>query len=573
MKASLIIPIAVLTLLAASGAMAGEPAKPADNRKLIEVALERSATATPAQRPSYLKAYEGGEVAPEVAVYLDQDSHFVADSAVESYLNGITERLLKNWTGPRPSFKLMVKSSGERCAFSDLSGLLVVCTELLRAVDSEDELAAVLGHELGHLLLGHTKDEATRSRLPLGIESTALLAAAAQQKSANGTVNLQTLTPDAQQTMRAAGTLNLLWQDMFAPSWNRTQERDADRLGLDLMYAAGYDRAAFTSLFDKLAEAQAGRSERMEAVRQEALKKFNVQPASRTTPANQRLDQIDFGGVLENAAKQVAVDATFSWLTSFNTEYEPRDQRLASLNEYADAHYTGRRSKVSYAEAFNAALRSGSGNQLLSADAAALTTFAALAKRDMRTAASSAGAIQFAEGADQPHVRLAVARTAFATGKRPEAAQTLAAATDSPLAGADIYRELAEMHQMNRQPEEARNVLELGARRIGNYSSFLPELVEVSRTNRQQEAAEEYAIRCDQEDKRQRGLGGLSLAGNQNAANTPSLYKECVRRLGYDPIARREAEAKRQQQQKQQQAINAPAEAINKAIGDIFKRN
>lgn len=560
----------LLSLCAASAGLAGEPAQPADTRKLVDIALERAATATPAQKPSYLKAYEGGEVPAEVAVYLDQDSHFVTDPNVESYLSGITERLLKSWTGPQPAYRLMVKSSSERCAFSDLSGLLVVCTELLRAVESEDELAAVLGHELGHMLLGHTKDEATRHKLPMGVESTALLAAAIQQKSANGTVNLQALTPDGEKTMRTAGTLNLLWQDMFAPSWNRNQERDADRLGLDLMYAAGYDRAAFTSLFDKLAETQAGRSERMEGVRQEALKKFNVQPVNRVAPANQRLDQIDFGGLLENTAKQAAVDAAFSYLTSFNTEYEPRDQRLASLNEYADTHYTGRRSKVSYAERFAAALRSGSGSQLLGADAAALTTLTALSKRDMRTAASTAGAIQFAEGADQPHVRLAVARTAYATGNRPEAAAMLATAVESPLAGGDVYRELAEMYKADRKPEEARNVLELGAKRIGNYSAFLPELVEVSRGGQQTEAAEDYAIRCDQEDKKNGGLGALALGATNNtaAANTPTLYKECVRRLGYDPIQKREADAKR----KQQQQIQAPADALNKAIGDLFKR-
>lgn len=559
----------LLSLCAASAGLAGEPAQPADTRKLVDIALERAATATPAQKPSYLKAYEGGEVPAEVAVYLDQDSHFVTDSNVESYLSGITERLLKSWTGPQPAYRLMVKSSSERCAFSDLSGLLVVCTELLRAVESEDELAAVLGHELGHMLLGHTKDEATRHKLPMGVESTALLAAAIQQKSANGTVNLQALTPDGEKTMRTAGTLNLLWQDMFAPSWNRNQERDADRLGLDLMWSAGYDRAAFVSLLDKLSETQASRSERMEAVRQQALQKFNVQPASRTPAANTG----DFTAALQNALKQTAVDATFSYLTSFNTEYEPRDQRLASLNEYADLHYTGRRSKVSYAERFAAALRSGSGSQLLETDAVALSTLTALSKRDMRAAATSAGTIQFAEGADQPHVRLAVARTAYATGKRPEAAAMLATAVESPLAGGDVYRELAEMYQAARQPEEARNVLELGAKRIGNYGSFLPELVEVSRGGQQTEAAEDYAIRCDQEDRKNGGLGALALSGNSTAAaNTPTLYKECVRRLGYDPIKKREADAQRQQQEKIQKQIQAPADALNKAIGDLFKR-
>jgi predicted Zn-dependent protease len=541
---------------------AAEPAK-TETRKLIEVATERAATAPATTPPAYLKDYAGGEVAPEIAVYLDQDSHFVTDPSLEAYLGGITDRLLKSWTGPKPSFKLMIKSSGERCAFSDLGGLLVVCTELLRAVESEDELAAVLGHEIGHILLGHTRDEATRHNLPGGIQTTALLAAAAQQKSANGTVNLQALTPDARKTMETAGTLNLLWQDMFAPSWNRNQERDADRLGLDLMLGAGYDRAAFVSLFDKLASTQAQRSERMEAVRQQALQRFNVQQTS-TKPATAG----DIGSVLQNALKQTAVDTAFSWLTSFNTEYEPRDVRLASLSEYADQHYTGRRSKVSYTERFSTSLRSGSASQLLGADTQALEISAALAKRDVRGAATHAAAIQLNEGADQPHVRLALARATFALGKRPEATAILAGAVERPLASGDTYREFADMLKVQRQPDQARGVLELGAKRIGNYSSFLPDLVEVSRGGTEKTVAEDYAIRCDQEDKRQGGLQSLGLGSTAAAAATPTLYKECVRRLGYDPIARREAEAKR----KQQQQIQAPADALNKALGDFFKK-
>jgi predicted Zn-dependent protease len=558
--------LGVLCTLGITTATAADSgAKQPETRKLIDVALERSAATAPAVRlPTYLKSYAGGEVPPEVAVYLDQDSHFVTDPALVAYLTGITDRLLKSWQGTPPAFRLMLKSSNERCAFSDLGGLLVVCTELLRAVDSEDELAAVLGHELGHLLLGHTRDEATRHNLPTGIQATALLAAAVQQKSAPGAVNLRALSPDAQKTMRTAGTLNLMWQDMFAPSWNRGQERDADRLGLDLMLAAGYDRAAFVSLFDKLATTQAARSQRLEAVRQQALARLNVQPARKSSAASNG----DIGAVLQNALKQTAVDTVFSSLASLNTEYEPRDVRLASLSHYADQHYTGRRSKVSYADRFAAALKSGSTAQLLGADAAAIETLQALSRRDVRGAAGHAAAIKLGAGTDQPHLRLAVAQTAFAMGRRPEAAALLSTATDAPLASSDVYLELADMLKAQRQPDQARSVLELGAGRIGNWSSFLPELVEVSRGGNQRDAAEDYAIRCDQEDKKQGGFPNLAMNGvGGSAATMPTLYKECVRRLGYDPIQRREAEAKRQQQEQ----IQAPANALNKAIDDLFK--
>lgn len=549
---------------------AEQPPQKVDSRRMIDVARERAVT-TSAAKPNlaYLKDYEGGEVAPEVAVYLDQDSHFVVDPALEAYLSGITSRLLQSWQGSPPAYRLMIKSSGERCAFSDLSGLLVVCTELLRAVESEDELAAVLGHELGHMLLGHTRDEATRHALPGGIQTTALLAAAAQQKSAPGAAAARALTPDAQNTLRTAGTLNLMWQDVFAPSWNRNQERDADRLGLDLMLAAGYDRAAFVSLFDKLASAQAARSERMEAVRQQALKQLDVQPGQRRAAQAKP----DLAASLQSALKQTAVDAVFSYLTSLRSEYEPRDARLASLSEYADQHYSGRRSKVSYADRFAGAMKSPATTQLLGADAAALGALQSLSRRDVRGAAGQLAGIQLAGNIDQPHIRLAVARTSYLLGRRPEAVQLLSGAVESPLAASDAYLQLAQVLSATRAGDQARGVLELGAKRIGNWSSFLPDLVSVSRNSNQRDAAEEYAIRCQQEDRRQPGLQNLGLGTPATgAAAPPTLYTQCVRQLGYDPIQRREAEAKRQQQLKQRQQAQAPANAVNKAIDDLFKK-
>jgi predicted Zn-dependent protease len=567
---SILAGVAWACLCSAQTNAADQAAPKGDPRRMIDVARERAATISAAKPTlSYLKDYQGGEVAPEVAVYLDQDSHFIVDPALEAYLSGITSRLLLSWEGAPPAYRLMIKSSTERCAFSDLSGLLVVCTELLRAAESEDELAAVLGHELGHILLGHTRDEATRHALPGGIQTTALLAAAAQQKSATGAVAARAPTPDAQNTLRAAGTLNLMWQDVFAPSWNRNQERDADRFGLDLMLAAGYDRAAFVSLFDKLASAQAARSERMEAVREQALKQIDVQPAQRRAAQAKP----DLAASLQSALKQTAVDAVFSYLTSLRSEYEPRDARLASLSEYAGQHYTGRRSKVSYAERFAGAMKSPATTQLLGADAAALGALQSLSRRDVRGAAGQLAGIQLTGNVDQPHIRLAVARTSYLLGRRPEAVQLLGGAVESPLAASDSYLQLAQVLAATRAADQARGVLELGAKRIGNWSSFLPDLVAVSRGSNQREAAEEYAIRCEQQDRRQPGLQSLGL-GNPatGAAPPPTLYTECVRQLGYDPIKRREAEAKRQQQLEQRQQAQAPAKAINKAIDDLFKK-
>jgi hypothetical protein len=218
-------------------------------------------------------------------------------------------------------------------------------------------------------------------------------------------------------------------------------------------------------------------------------------------------------------------------------------------------------------------MKSPATTQLLGADAAALGALRSLSRRDVRGAAGQLAGIQLAGNVDQPHIRLAVARTSYLLGRRPEAVQLLSGAVESPLAASDAYLQLSQVLAATRAADQARGVLELGAKRIGNWSSFLPDLVAVSRGANQREVAEEYAIRCEQEDRRQPGMQGLGLGmPATGAAPAATLYTECVRRLGYDPIKRREAEAKRQQQLRQQQQRQAPATAIDKAIDDLFKK-
>jgi Zn-dependent protease with chaperone function len=118
-----------------------------------------------------------------------------------------------------------------------------VYKDLLDVVSSDDELAAVLSHEIAHIIDRHTRKHLTRSvpaRLGVG-----LLAVAAVGALAYGGV-------DGTEAMgRAIGrTAKVGYQAMDAPI-SRDLEKQADLLGLDYMVKAGYNPLAMETVFTK----------------------------------------------------------------------------------------------------------------------------------------------------------------------------------------------------------------------------------------------------------------------------------------------------------------------------------
>jgi predicted Zn-dependent protease len=148
-------------------------------------------------------------------VYLARDFVFVDSPAIEGYLRSVCKRLLDAKGARLDVPNILVQSSDAFNAFTDAQGNLVISTGTLRSLESEDELAALLGHELSHLILEHPQDKEAMRALPLGLDTMSSMKDAATQSQGRS---------DAQAT-------SVLWSDFIAPSWNRRQEQEADENG------------------------------------------------------------------------------------------------------------------------------------------------------------------------------------------------------------------------------------------------------------------------------------------------------------------------------------------------------
>jgi predicted Zn-dependent protease len=161
-------------------------------------------------------------------------------SALTQLVNAIGTRLRD--ASPDPAFRLFpytfhVVDSPEVNAFALPGGPIYVNSGLVELCDSEDELAAVLAHEMSHVAARHTTEMLTTQNLT----QIVLIAAIS--------VIPVPMPPIAWEGAKLGYVLGLL-------RYSRGKEAEADHLGLQLVNAAGYDPGGMAVVFRKLSEQQ-----------------------------------------------------------------------------------------------------------------------------------------------------------------------------------------------------------------------------------------------------------------------------------------------------------------------------
>lgn len=131
-------------------------------------------------------------------------------------------------------------------AFAASGGFILVNKGLIKAARSEDELAAVLAHEVAHTVRGHAIGSIQKSRM-----------AGVYKEMLNNTVQL-----DEQQlgtlTKAFEGAMDDMINSMVVKGYSRDTEFEADRVGLKILADAGYDPQAFIRLLQSLEAKQGG---------------------------------------------------------------------------------------------------------------------------------------------------------------------------------------------------------------------------------------------------------------------------------------------------------------------------
>lgn len=167
---------------------------------------------------------------------------YLNDPEVTDYLNRLGKRLVANSSEPSQPFEFFVIDDPAINAFAMPGGFIGVNTGLIMLSQSESELASVLAHEISHVTQHHL------ARMISGRKYDSLAAMAAIAVAILAARD----NPQAAQA-GIVGTQGGLMQRQL--DFTREHEKEADRIGLDLLQQSGFDTHAMPSFFERLQKA------------------------------------------------------------------------------------------------------------------------------------------------------------------------------------------------------------------------------------------------------------------------------------------------------------------------------
>ncbi len=180
------------------------------------------------------------ELGAEAAQQVEQQMGLVQDPALEDYLRAIGEKLAAVSLRPEGPWSFAVVDMPEPNAFALPGGFVYVTRGLLTLANSEDELAGVLGHEMGHVSARHS---VKRARAGL---------ATAPVTIATGLAGLAVGIVSPALGNVVSGTGQVLTGGLVIAPFSREQEHEADEIGQGLAARAGYDPAGISSFLRTL---------------------------------------------------------------------------------------------------------------------------------------------------------------------------------------------------------------------------------------------------------------------------------------------------------------------------------
>lgn len=207
---------------------------------LLITALLAACSTSPTGRKQLLVYPEDQLDAMGVQAFEEMRSQLTVetDPAINDYVRCVADAITDELPDKSTAWEVVVFKDDNPNAFALPGGKMGVYTGMLNVAENQDQLASVLGHEVGHVLAQHGNERASQQQLT----NVALAAAAG-----SGYVDTATM-----QALGLGAQIGILLP------YSRTHESEADIIGLDLMSEAGFDPRQAVQLWKNMEKAGGG---------------------------------------------------------------------------------------------------------------------------------------------------------------------------------------------------------------------------------------------------------------------------------------------------------------------------
>ncbi len=169
----------------------------------------------------------------QLAAEVERQAKFIDDPVITEYINRVGQNVVLHSDSKIP-FTIKVIDSDEVNAFALPGGFFFVNKGLILAADNEAEVAGVMAHEIAHVAARHAMENQAKGMLAeIGLLAGSIFLGGLGGMLINQGANFGAL--------------------LGFMKFNRNAESEADMLGVQYMWAAGYDPNAMSTMFEKLA--------------------------------------------------------------------------------------------------------------------------------------------------------------------------------------------------------------------------------------------------------------------------------------------------------------------------------
>ncbi len=189
-----------------------------------------------------LSPQEEREIGRQVMRDIRSDPQYYDDAEATDYLNNLGYRLVSNSPVDSQNFHFFLMRADDINAFALPGAYIGVNTGTILAAQSESELASVIAHEIGHISQHHMSRRLAHQKQTM-IMSLAALALGILAARSNS---------DLSEAAIAGSQAGAIQSEL---KFSRSNEREADQVGLQILEKAGFDPRAMVSFFKRLARA------------------------------------------------------------------------------------------------------------------------------------------------------------------------------------------------------------------------------------------------------------------------------------------------------------------------------